>query len=214
MTTSREIGTYTQVQRDRYVELYQQHANADPSISNAEIARRAARDGTRRGDTVPSEQALIRWVKQAGIEIREKAKPASRTAEARDNRETQRQRLIALIDLEIDRTALLVRKITTQTRRSKQSPDTVEEVDASLVGVNFAQRLQALASAHATLATQSRADELHGLRMGDINPQSPANSLDDWDGDMDRLPPDLPESVVDLDATRRAAQALSANGAS
>lgn len=208
MPAAREIGNYTQVQRDNYVALYVQHAETDATLSNAAIARRAARDGTRRGDVVPSEQTLVRWVKEAGVEIREKAKPASRTAAARDERETQRQRIIQLITLEIDRTALLIRKMKTTLRRSRQNPTEVEDVDASLAGINFAQRLQALASAHATLATQSRADELHGLRMGDINPDKPASNLDDWDGDMDRLPPDLPESIVDIDETRRRASAL------
>lgn len=113
---------------------------------------------------------------------------------SRNMRAEQRAKILEVVDLELERI-----------RKFALSPE-MHTKDG--LGVQLASRLQAIANAHGTVASHDRSDELHALRMGDIDPHNPKHSLEDWDGNPEKLPSDMEERIIDIDATRRASEGL------
>jgi hypothetical protein len=171
----------------------------DYRISGQEAAGVAGREAIE--DITISADSVMRWARELGKGLHrvggeaQKAAGDARARYSRAHREDQRARLLALIDLEMERTEIALRSPRNTTKDG--------------LAVNFSQRLQALATAHGTIASHSRSDELHALRMGDIDPEKPADSLEDWDGNPNNYPADLEAKVIDLAATRRLAASLS-----
>lgn len=176
---------------------------ADSTVSAGAAAGRAANEMRPNAERKPTGNTIINWAKDQARPLTTDGHARQRVAAqrsgfyARERRESQRLELLELIDMEIKRTREALTK-----KRSREKSD-------EMIAVNFAQRIQALANAHGTVAGQSRSDQLHGVRMGDVDPGSPANNLDDWDGDPTRLPTDIEERIVDIEASRRRAQTLS-----
>ncbi len=177
------------------VEAAHQLMRNDSTMNQVIAAAKAGRE-TFPGRAVEP-KTVVRWAQQMQLPLsgtRETTQAVAVRAKqfyASQRREDQRQKIFDLVDMELDR-------IRTALMTSPQS-------DLSL---NLASRLQSLASTHASLAAQSRADQLHKMRLEDINPMAEATSLDDWDGTSDHLPPDVSLGILDINASRRRSAVL------
>lgn len=191
---------YSDEQKQAYIAYALSLMKEDYTLSSSEAAGMAGRDAVE-GQVAPA-GAVQRFSREAGVMLsrvggeQQRRKGEIFARYTRRKREDQRARLLALIDLEMARTEKSLRSREAQGKEG--------------LAVNFSQRLQALATAHGTIASHSRSDELHALRMGDIDPEKPSESLEDWDGNPDRMPADLETKVIDIARTRRLSRELRA----
>lgn len=178
---------------DRAHALMRADGQMQQLVAAAQAGREVLKGRTVKGETV------IRWAQHIGLpltrtrEAVQEARARGRAHYQSQRREDQRQKLFELVDMEIDRLRALY---------LNAAPSTA---DSSL---NLASRIQALATTHASLAAQSRSDQLHKLRLEDIDPEQPATDLDDWDGNPEHMPRDVPASILDIDASRRRSAVL------
>lgn len=211
-------GPWSQDERRNYVDYALNLMAADPTVSASGASSKAAAEAYPTMERKPTATTVAKWAQMQGRPLatnghsRQRVAAQRRQFYDRQRREAQRSELLELIDMEIERTRKAITKSVKgigRIGRRRNGVDDVAEAGDDMIAVNFAQRIQALANAHGTISSHSRSDELHGVRMGDVDPGSPAGNLDDWDGDPTRLPTDIEERIVDIEASRRRAQTLS-----
>lgn len=210
------LRVYSDEMKRRFVDnalrYMNEHRTASATKAGSWAARNTLTEDEQQTHAAPTGTSVQKWAHDLDMALPARGYEQQREAAerkhfySRERREIQRERILSLIDLEIDRTEKAVRALSPTSRRAAQE----NPGDAA---VNFAQRISALANAHSTIAAQSRADQLHGVRMGDIDPEKPADTLEDWNGNPDQLPDDIDDRIVDIAASRdRAAMLTGATG--
>lgn len=212
------LRVYNELMKVRFVDAAHAAMQEDRLISATKAAAIAAEgvltEQERKTWVPPSISTVMKWAREQdrplGDVFKVQQEASARAAYySRERREEQRAKLLELIDMEIERTRQAIERVTpVTTGRGKTTPAEA----ADMAAVNLASRIQALANAHGTVASHSRSDQLHGVRMGDIDPDKPADNLEDWNGDPDNLPEDIEERIVDIEASRRRAQTLTGAG--
>ncbi len=207
------LRVYTDEQKQRFVDCALRYMNEQRTASAARAAGWAARNTLTEEECLthaaPTGASVQKWAHEFGKALpvqgfnQQKVMAEHAQFYSRERREEQREKLLKLIDSEIERTEKAI-AATTGSRRNPATGD--------MLAVNFAQRIAALASAHGTIASQSRSDQLHGVRMGDVEPGSPAADLDDWNGNPDQMPADMDPRIVDIEASRERAALLTSAG--
>ena len=187
--------SYTLYEQGVYVEEFIKHCESLPPTTPVHVIAKTAIEMLPRLGAPPSTPSVLRWVLSTGYEIPPRVALPRVSVSDQVARARQRDELLRLINREM--------------KLLKQS---LSEPDPS---INYAQRLSQLASANATLSTQARADELHVIAAVEkVAAEIPAGSLEEWDGRIETLPADLPEGIIDIEASRRAASALMGGAAS
>lgn len=204
------LRVYPDDLKRRFVDNALRRMNEDRTVSAVGAASWAARNTLTEEEgqlrAPPTGTSVQKWahdldmaLPRRGYEQQQQAAERSRFYN-RERREAQREKLLELVDMEIARTEKALKALTPKSiRAAAESGD---------IAVNFAQRIAALANAHGTIAAQSRSDQLHGVRMGDIDPSKPADNLEDWNGNPDQLPDDIDDRIVDIESSRHRAATL------
>lgn len=213
------LRVYPDDLKRRFVDNALRYMNENRSASATKAGSYAARNTLTAEEqatyAAPTGTSVQKWAHDFDLALPargyEQQKEAAERAHfySRERREMQRERLLSLIDLEIERTEKAIKALS-PSGRARQADAALNDGAAA---VNFAQRIAALSNAHGTLAAQSRSDQLHGVRMGDVDPAAPAGDLEDWNGNPDQLPDDIDDRIVDIEASRfRAATLTGATG--